>query len=117
MSVALTDLLIELSEPENLLLFTQDPEAVMSRFPLSEEDKEALHSSNNARLRSRVRSVEKDERANQYTQFSGPHQPRGEIEVDLEIYNDSHDMVALGGKEMLFVDQAGQFFKGVANSK
>jgi hypothetical protein len=113
MSLALTDLLIELSDPRALAKFLHDPEAVMTSFALSDADKEALRSRSGSRIRAQARSTND---SSAYSQFNGSSEPRNEIEVDLEIYNESHDQVAEPERGILFVDEKGQTYVAVAGS-
>jgi hypothetical protein len=118
-SVALTDLLIELSDPKGLVLFQQDPETFMSGFALTEADREALGSRDRSRIRSCATSVETWDRANPPPRFHGPRRPSGEVApciYDATVIAEQ-DMIALEGKDLLFVDEVGQLCQGVPDSK
>jgi hypothetical protein len=58
MTVALTDLLIEISDPRRYAEFVRDPETFLTGWPLSPDDKTALESRNLRKIRGIARSTE-----------------------------------------------------------
>jgi hypothetical protein len=115
MSSALTDLLIEVSDPVNLRLFEQDPELFMSSRRLTEADKDALRSRRRELLRFNARSIDEDDRRNEYRQFSQPGYPAAflidELHVEMLSLN-NQDMTYIRGIGPLFIDKDGCMYRG-----
>jgi hypothetical protein len=122
MSLALTDFLIEVSEPARLLLFQKDPGAFMSRFDLTEEDKDAIRSRDIWQIRYLARSTDVGADPNQVSQFNGSMNP-AEIEIepqveiappDTVVLPNVPNTVAVGSPGTLFADDNGQLYRAVA---
>ena len=117
MSLALTDLLIEVAEPAKLQLYRSDPEAFMSAASLTEDDKEALRSGRLSRIRMLANAVSpEDESELSYRQF-GPSRTATfnpaliEVEPMVEVHVQAQENVAAAGTGQLFVDKSGQLFR------
>ena len=71
MSLAFTDVLIEISDPTKLVSFQADPQAFISRYSLTEGEKQALLSGDSSRVRMFARSTAPGEKADFFAQFKG----------------------------------------------
>jgi hypothetical protein len=110
MSIRLTDLLIELSEPSNLIRFRRDPETYLSDTDLTAEEISALLTSDRTKLRNLARAVEGADRPQQFNRPVGDIQI-SELHVELEV--NANEQVAVNGPGALFVDSDGVLLKGV----
>ena len=105
MSTALTDALIELSEPENLSRFHADPEPFLARWGLTEGDANALVTGDRIGLRVRARSVDDGDPIQQFNRHGNTQL----IEIDPVVHLDlqANDNIAATGPGMLFVNEEG----------
>ena len=122
MSLALTDLLIELSDPARLQLYRGDPESFMQQFPnLTEDDKSALRSGRPSTIRFHATAVDAEEDPNtSYRQFTSSRAASFNpalIEIDPMVHVDitANSQTAISGKRQLFVDDRGRYFAGLAD--
>jgi hypothetical protein len=115
MSLALTDFLIEVSDPKNLQSFGRDPDAFMSRFGLTDEDTDTIRSGSSARVRFNAKSTDDQDRAGADGQFTGCSNPALiEVEPMVEIMSQANDQIAISGRGLLFVDDSGRLYRGQA---
>ena len=116
MSVALTDFLIDVSDPFKLRSFEHDPLEFTSSYELGEEEKDAIFSRDVARIRYYARSTSPHDEEHSTAQFRGSLNPAVLTEIDptVEIVTESNDQVAIGGHGLLFIDESGHVFRGRA---
>lgn len=112
MSLALTDFLIAVSDPAELLAFREAPDKYMSKADLTDADKEAVLSEDSNRIRSQAKTA--DDLLNKGLTNRFPHNP-ALIEIDPMIEVTVHtppqiDQTAIG-RGMLFINERGQWFK------
>jgi len=119
MSLQLTDLLIEISEPTQLQSFYRDPEGLMSAFGLNDEDKAALRSRKAGLIRMSTPSSQVGDEAESTAQFLR-HRNSALIEIEpmAEIMSHDVDQVADPTSEnnLLFIDESGRVFRAVIDS-
>lgn len=114
MSTALTDLLIEISDPVEFKKYTADPEDYMNRRGLSDEDRIALLSGDVRKVRWQARSAGYDERRNLFIQFKQGNNPESFhiAELHIEIHIEHSDLVAIENQKLTFTDTFGNLFRG-----
>jgi hypothetical protein len=103
MSTALTDLLIELSDPLKRKFFFADRQSFISKYQLSGEEIAALENRDRLHLRRLARAIPDRERDNTYSQFSRYDDRR--ISYDVAVAVDIHELhVEVGQHEIGVVD-------------
>jgi hypothetical protein len=123
MSLALADLLIDVSDPVKLIEFKENPERFMSRYELTMGDKAALRSGKGGWIRFQAKSLEDEANINSNHPAIIAAEFAGElVEVDLmvEISNTTTDQVTEtddpdSGEEAktLFIGDDGTLYKAV----
>ena len=112
MSVALSEALIELSDPIAFRNFEEDVGGYFSSRGLSQEDREVLLSRNGYLFRRRARSSSSAEPSEQFNRLNAPDVVV-EVSVDLHLVIESNDLVAVGSPDMLFVDSEGRLYRAL----
>jgi hypothetical protein len=117
MSLALADLLIEVSDPARLGDYRRDPEAFMSGFDLSDGDKAALRSGKSGwiRLQAKMATDDPNLQSDSSAVIASANASADLIEVDLmvEVSNTTSDQVTEDGPGIFFIDDNGQLFRAL----
>lgn len=119
MSLALTDLLIDVTDPTRMKMFTSDPEAFMKSFGLSDDEKAALRTGTASKIRLHATSVlVKPLDPDEYRQFTSARAASFNpalVEIDpvVEVHLQENEQVAITGRGQLFIDNLGQMYRGV----
>jgi hypothetical protein len=122
MSISLTDVLIDLSEPARQLEFAADPEAFTSRYELSPDEKAALISRDSNKLRVFAKSIDTNDESQQFNRLLAAHAGKNSTNTNMELTVDelhveisvtSNEQVAIAEPDSLFVDGEGRWYRGV----
>jgi len=121
MATALTDLLIELSDPLRYADFQRDPDAFLANSELNAEERSAFLSRELSKIRRCAKSIESDDPNQQFNRFTNPallvdmpefvHDP---AEVELDHNPSGQD--AVHGRGALYVDQNGTYYRAVRDA-
>jgi hypothetical protein len=122
MSVAFTDLLIRLSNPEVLARFHESPRAFLEGVGLSREEEAALASGSQASLIAHARSTTSDDPSQQFNRLRHLDSELAISHLELEFLPELHvepggpgPEPAIGSNSTLFVNGEGILFRAVAD--
>jgi hypothetical protein len=111
MSVALTDILLELADPAKLAQFNQDPSGYLENSVLTSEEKTVLLNRDMRRIGVNAQSMEGHDKTQQFNR----HAVDVLIEIDpvVELHL-SNEQVTVAGQGMTFVDENGLLYRAIA---
>ena len=120
MSVAITDLLIELADPKRAADFLKDPTRFLDAHELTDAERDAVLSRDLRKLRLLARSIDSDDPNQQFNRFNNPA-----IVVELDLVHDPAEVEldhsdpgreAVDGRGALYVDANGVYYRAVRES-
>jgi hypothetical protein len=114
MSVALTDILLELADPASLTRFNRDRNAYLEGTSLNQEDKDCLLAGDLSRIFLNARSVESDDPDQQFNRYHA-NEPLIEIDPVVELHL-ANDQITAAGAGMRFIDENGLLYRAVLKS-
>jgi len=120
MSVELTDLLIELSDPRRLMEFRRDPDAFLSPLSLAPDEDRALRGGSYVELRRHARSTTIQDPTQQFNRRKQVEILEfGPLEIDPQVHLDlnANDQIAISGLGLSFVDTNGVRYRAESNDE
>lgn len=114
MSVAFTDVLIDLANPSRMAEFRRDPDAYLKNRGLSDQEVQALRSAESGPLWRHARSVETTDPSQQFNRFTEPNDLLIEIEPIAEPnfhHEQQNEMVAETKLGLFVVEEDGRLYR------
>ena len=120
MSIELTDLLIELSDPARLMEFRRDPDAVLRNLGLASDEEAALRTGSLVGLRRHARSSTSPDPTQQFNRRQQTEiLDFGPMEIDPQVHLDmnANDQIAISGLGLSFIDANGVRYRAQSNNE
>jgi len=117
MSVALTDVLIELAKPTSRAAYERDPETFLNGRGLTDEEINAVREANVGAIRFYARSSASLDPTQQFNRYVKNNDILIEIEPMVEQHMEHHDQIAVHDLGPTAVDETGRLFRIVPNEK